>query len=152
MPHLDEPTDFPDLTHAREVIENLMVDKIVLRRDAAGVDDDTLDEGTGLLTSEATEIYRGKARIRTVRSTQSSKQEDRDAGARFDVKRREIDIPWDAASPAQGDEFEVLASRSDPSLVGTKLRIYGVIAQTHIIARKSYAEEATYAHDRLRIG
>lgn len=107
-----------------------MIDVCRITRNPEGARNAVLDRDTGALTDdEPTLIFEGpcllrQARRRTVLS----------GGAVVEVGDFLAKIPWGAALPAPGDDFEVTAS-GDPSLLSADMSVSGVESRTYGVAR-----------------
>jgi len=97
-------TAYPDLANARAAVERLMVDTLVITRDAQGTEDDTLDLTTGLLTSPApVTIYDGPGKFKTAQRQTNQVDE---GGRYLTVTVYECAIPYrklgtECSSPIQ---------------------------------------------------
>jgi hypothetical protein len=115
-------TTGPDLTTARQAVENLMDDTCTIYRDVEGTADDGLDPETGELLlpdPDADLVYAGRCKLAPTLPGAYS-----------------CGLPWDSPEPAIGDVVTVDSTRRDPDLVGKTLVVRDVLYSTFLVSRK----------------
>lgn len=97
-------------------------------------------DSLGNYTDVFTEVYNGKARLRTYEAYESSPVS---GGHAYAVTRAFLQTPVNDATAAIAvdDRARCIASVSDPSLVGTVLRIASLPSMTHATSRRFPVEE-----------
>jgi hypothetical protein len=119
------------MARGRAAAEALMVDACVIRRRGSG---GTVDDDTGVIVPDRTEVYTGKCRVQQ-RSEAGSEQRP---GQDFQLLVRvEVQLPVVGTEGLQvADEIEITASAYDADLVGQVFLIRDLHAKTHATSRR----------------
>lgn len=117
-----------------------MLDACIVKRDAQGSDDDTLNESTGVLArpaDDATTVYTGPCRLRPTGLQERTGSE----GDRYVVsKAYECAVPLSAVNVLVGDVLTLTASQ-DPLTLGRPFRVTAVVARTLAVQRHLRLED-----------
>lgn len=124
------------LAEGRAAAESIMTDTVVVsRRSSTPV----TDPETHQVTYPTEIIYEGRGRVQ---SRDIEGQDYTDAGAPVMVMAFKAQVP--VRVPLQtNDLIEVVASESDPLMVGRKFRVDSVPRKTHATKTEANVEEAT---------
>lgn len=117
------------LKRVQERVEGLLLsDRLALRRDRPGVEDDILDESSGSLVpapDDVTVLWTGLGAVLA----------DREDGT------YRVMLPMDAPLLYEGDMIDVLESAQDPQLAGKRVRVRTVPrGGTFAVLRTVHAE------------
>jgi hypothetical protein len=124
-------------------IGSKMVDTCVVKRDTRGIQDDILDETTGMLVRPAddydTTVYSGKCLISSVKT---GDKELRVADAQKDLNYYQCILPVDSDTGKirEGDVLTVLTSPYSEGLVGRAFRVTRMDTTTHSVYRNLLLE------------
>lgn len=132
-----------DLTTARAATETIMVDTCTITLDAAGADDDTLDQNTGALTPpdlDATTLYTGACLVRPADNVPRAVSE---GGVAIVASLYEAILPHTAPAIPPGAVLTVTASEWNASLVDRVFRVRETIEATVHLRRRLLIEGRT---------
>lgn len=119
----------------RRAAEALMVDACTIEHRTTA---SALDETTGRVTRSATTVYTGPCRVQ---SAQAQPREVEVAGRTSTTQTLTVSIPVAAAGVRVNAVVTVTASLLDPSLVGRRFRVAGLLHKTHATAQRLQVEE-----------
>lgn len=154
---------FPDVTHARDVVERLMVDECVITRDPKGHDDDIFDTGTGkyfrpvddddIIYDSTTTGFEGRSLNGKCKFSPQQNRSDlpREEGGRPEITRTyDGSLPWDAPEIKPGDLFTIVASARDPNAVNKTMVVLNETITTILVQRRITLEAVTDAFAGVR--
>ena len=111
----------PNLLPLRLLAERAMPDACTVTRDAGGVEDDTLNESTGALTTVgAATVYTGRCLV-SQRPRLPAERTEGDAV--FYATEYVLSLPMSAPDVSEGDLVTVTSSRWDTARVGKVFRV-----------------------------
>lgn len=118
------------LRSGRAAAERLMVDTCTVARPGA-----VTDPVTG--EAEAVEVYAGRCKIQTY---EGYEQNPTAGGAVLTVQRYRVDMPV-SFRPEAGDVVTIVASQTDPHLVGKTYRVTAPFSKTYATASRCFVDE-----------
>lgn len=124
------------LAEGRAAALEIMTDTVVVSRRS---DRPVTDPETGQVGYPTTEVYEGPGRLQ---SRDIEGQDYTDAGAPVMVMAFQAQVPVNVQLQTN-DLIEVVASESDPLMVGRKFRVDSVPRKTHATKTEANVEEAT---------
>lgn len=129
----------PNLAAAQAAIERLMDDTCVVYRPVDPSATSVLDKTTGSLVRHGAQapVYEGRCMVGT---STGGNGDTTEGGAALVTTRYQLTLPLGAVEIERGDIATITSARRDPTLIGTRLRITGITAQTFAVSRKMQAK------------
>lgn len=120
----------------RDAAERLMTDTVRVSRPSTAA---VTDPVTGVVEYPSAAFYEGRGRVQ---ARQLDSQEAGNGGQFFTVSDFTLQLPYDT-DLEPGDVAEVLASETDPLMVGRVFSVESIPRKTHMTAVRASVEEVT---------